>query len=381
MSDTAEPGGTAAMRDDLVVVPDTIDLRNRTGRPSDSAESISWDGLPTITVLVPTLNEEAGLPGLLEDLAEQTYRASEILIIDGGSDDRTRELVEEATNLPIAVLDNPAKRVPQALNIGLARSSSDIIVRIDGHARVNSSYLETITRNFILYPELGGVGGVKRAVATTPTGRTIAKVLSSRFGVGGSRYHYATEAMAVDHIPFGAYPRAILNELGGWDETFVVNQDYELDYRVRRSGRGLLLDPSAQIDWSSRETIPRLAHQYLRYGQGKALVVSRHPASAKPRHLLPAVIVIGLGSAAVVALATRSLWPMAAFPAYMGLAGLLAALVDGVRPRSWPTATAAVMSMQLAYGVGLVRGFTAKLLGRTLRITSSQTSSLSRPGT
>ena len=52
---------------------------------------------------------------------------------------------------------------------------------------------------------------------------------------GNSKYHYATTELEVDHLPFGAYPVDLLREVGGWDETLVANEDYELDYRLRQA--------------------------------------------------------------------------------------------------------------------------------------------------
>ena len=62
----------------------------------------------------------------------------------------------------------------------------------------------------------------------------------------------------------------------------------EFDYRLRESGRKLLLDANIVIKWECRQSIAELFRQYLRYGRGKADVVLLHPDSMKPRHLAAA---------------------------------------------------------------------------------------------
>ena len=114
------------------------------------------------------------------------------------------------------------------------------------------------------------MGGRKNGVGHTAAGRAIAAVMGSQFGQGNSVYHHGTEPTTVDHIPFGAYPIDVVRELGGWDETQLVNEDFEFDYRLRQTGRELLFDPAIQIAWDCRQSVPDLFRQYRRYGRGKA---------------------------------------------------------------------------------------------------------------
>jgi len=332
---------------------------------------------PTITVIIPALNEEARLGLLLDNLASQTKQPDEVFVIDGGSTDATREIAISNPNVEVKVLKNPHQRVPHGLNIGLAKASSDIVVRIDAHSTINDQYLELIAQNFSENPEAGGVGGVKIAKAETETGKTIAKVLSSKLAVGGSSYHYATEKSEVDHIPFGAYRKSVLKGLGGWDAAILVNQDYELDYRVRQAGHKLLLDPNIKINWHSRETLSQLFHQYHRYGQGKASVIRKHPTSIQPRHLLPAALIITLFMAMVIAISGISFIPLLIPIGYVALL-IASTLTMGLRGfGAHVTAVRALTAMQLGYGLGLIRNMVSSLFMEQPSMSGSQTSQLS----
>ena len=124
--------------------------------------------------------------------------------------------------------------------------------------------------------------------------------MASRFGVGGSTYHWGEEVTDAEHVPFGAYPVDLLRSMGGWDEELVVNQDFELDYRLRAAGHRILFDPAMRIDWECRQSVGALFKQYKRYGGGKVVVALKHPASLRPRHFAAPALVALLGAAAVV---------------------------------------------------------------------------------
>jgi hypothetical protein len=217
---------------------------------------------------------------------------------------------------------------------------------MDAHSTVDETYVGAAV--------WGGVGGRKDGVGTTSAGKAIAAALGSRFGVGGSLYHYGTTEQPVDHIPFGAYPTELLRRLGGWDERLVANEDFEFDYRLRRSGAVLLFDPRLKISWKSRQTVRSLYRQYRRYGAGKLDVARLHPDSLRPRHLVPPLLVPYLVTAAAVA-ARRPRLGTALVAPYA--AGLAVASVRTARALEDPVARAyvpaAFLAMHVGWGIGV----------------------------
>lgn len=314
-----------------------------------------------ITVVVPVRNEAAAITDCLTSIQAQTERHLEILVVDGLSEDRTREIVAElASRDPrIRLLHNPQRIAPTAMNVGLAAARGAYLVRIDGHATVPPDYVATAVAH-LRSGTWGGVGGRKDGVGRTPAGQAIAAAMSSRFGVGtGSTYHHGTQVQTVDHIPFGVYRTAVARELGGWDENLVTNQDYEFDYRLRQAGHELLFDPALRIDWQCQQSIAGLYRQYRRYGQGKAQVLRLHPASAKPRQILPALLVLGLalGSALLPSRRTRPLGLLATLP-YAGAVAAASAATAGRVP-GWSARLrlpGAFAAMHVGWGIGLLRG-------------------------
>src|SRR5439155_9071022 len=193
----------------------------------------------------------------------------------------------------IEVLTNPVHVISRALNMALERARGQWLVRVDAHCTVPRDYVSRLVRH-LETGRWGGVGGRKDGVGGSAAGRAIAAAMASRFGQGDSVYHYGTVTGTVDHIPFGAYPTSLARALGGWDERLPVNQDYEFDYRIRRSGHELLFDPDIRIEWMNRETLGDLFRQYRRYGKDKARSLRIHPDSTSLRHLAAPALVAAL---------------------------------------------------------------------------------------
>ena len=181
--------------------------------------------------------------------------------------------------------------------------------------------------------------------------------MSSRLAVGSSTYHFGTRPQEVDHLPFGAYPVALVHELGGWDERLAANEDFEFDYRLRRSGGRLLFDPELVIAWHCRQSIGDLFRQYHRYGRGKVDVAVLHPDSLGPRHVAPPLFVLYLGAALPVGL-RHPRWAQAMLAPYV-----VALVAESVRlaPRldrrsEQLRVPVAIAAMHVGWGLGFWSG-------------------------
>lgn len=317
-----------------------------------------------VSVVVPTLDEERSISICLDAVLAQTWRNIEVLVVDGGSTDLTCRIVGEyaAIDPRVRLVHNPRRTQPAAMNTAVEHVTSPWIVRVDAHSTVPCNYVELVMEH-LPSGQWGGVGGRKDGVATSVQGRAIAAALGSKFGVGNSTYHHGTEPQEVDHIPFGAYPVAVIDELGGWDEAIFANEDFEFDYRVRQSGRPLLFDPRIVIYWETRQDVRAFFQQYRRYGRGKALVLAKHPDSASPRHLLPAAVVGALvGALAISPIKPR--WALAIVAPYLGIltAATVSVAPTMVVPESRRWLPAAFAAMHLGYGLGFWESAISRVL-------------------
>jgi succinoglycan biosynthesis protein ExoA len=316
-----------------------------------------------VTVIVPAKDEESSVAACVESVLGQRHQNLEVLVIDGGSSDRTREEVRRLERLDprVRLLESRDGGIPSSLNEGLRAARGRWIVRVDAHATVPPQYVDTLVGH-LRTGRWGGVGGRKEGVGDGPVGRAIAAALGSRFGVGNSLYHYGVRPSRVDHVPYGAYPTSLLRQIGGWDEGLTANEDFELDYRLRRMGYELLFDPSVSIAWRSRTDLPALFHQYRRYGRGKADVVRLHPTSMQPRHAAAPALVALLAAACLSI--RRPVVSVALISPYV--AAVVGATANVVRrhrdPAAAPFVPAAFVAMHVGWGFGfweqmLVRGW------------------------
>jgi cellulose synthase/poly-beta-1,6-N-acetylglucosamine synthase-like glycosyltransferase len=306
-----------------------------------------------VTVIVPTLNEEAAIDACLRTIRSQTCTRLEILVIDGESSDRTREIVmsHAADDERLRLILNPDRVIPAALNRALWAASGQWLVRVDAHATIPQDYVDRLIKH-LATGRWGGVGGRKDGASTEPMGRAIAVALGSPFGVGNSVYHHGTTTQVVDHLAYGAYPSEVARSIGGWNERLVANEDYEFDYRVQEAGYQLLFDPAIKVRWVSQQRLRNLGRQYRRYGRAKAQVMQIRPESTKLRHLVAPALVGWTAAAALVGL--RRPWFGAAMmvPYTVGVAAATGHSAQTVPPSVAIRTAPAFVTMHFAWGAG-----------------------------
>ncbi|WP_347059023.1 glycosyltransferase [Blastococcus sp. HT6-30] len=308
-------------------------------------------------MIVPARNEISTIDACLDSIFAQEGVSLEVVVVDNGSTDGTSERLEAraAAEPRLSVLSNPVPSIPASLNAALGAARGKWLVRVDAHSTIPAGYVARAAAR-LSEGRWVGVGGRKTAVGRSPVGQAIATVLNSRLAVGGSVYHWGTAETVVDHIPFGAYPTALVRELGGWDETILNNEDFEFDQRLRSRG-DLLFDPQLSIDWNVRERVGDLFRQYRRYGAGKPAVALRHPDGVRLRHLAPPALVAWLAAAAGISSRRPRLGAAAVAPYVAAVAAASAAIARQAPPgadrRVIPVALTA---MQVAWGLGFWKG-------------------------
>ena len=272
---------------------------------------------PPVSVVIPCYNEEKFIGKALANLTDQYPSGGyEIIVVDGMSSDGTREVISEFQqshpDLMIRVLDNPARNIPHALNLGIAAARGEIIARMDAHAVPSAGYV----RRCVAVLEEGNVGIVGmpcrvRPAEDTVTARAIALGVSHPFGIGDAKYRLTTAGETqedVDTVAFACFRKTLWLMLGGFDEKLLTNEDYDFNYRARARGSRVVLDRLAHCDYFARPTLGKLASQYSRYGVWKARMIRARPRSVKVRQLVAPMFVLS-----ILALAATGLWNSAAW--------------------------------------------------------------------
>jgi len=253
---------------------------------------------PNVSIIVPCFNERTTIPLLLEALYNQTYphSAVEVVISDGGSTDGTQAAITEwhaqHVDFIIRVIENPAKSIPAALNAAIKASTGEIIVRLDAHSEPRQDYVERSVKALLdgRGQNVGGVWDI-RPSSNTWIAKSIAAAASHPIGVGDAHYRHSAKPAVVDTVPFGAFERKLLNQIGMFDETLLTNEDYEFNTRIRQAGGEIWLDPDIRSVYYARANLKALIQQYWRYGFWKWQMLRRYPDTIRWRQALPPLFV------------------------------------------------------------------------------------------
>lgn len=259
-----------------------------------------------MSVILPCYNEEKYIKGCIESIISNDYDKNkmEILIIDGMSSDRSRDIVKEYTDIYsyIKLIDNPKRYQTYALNLGITIAKGDTIIRIDCHATYSKHYIEKIVQ-WMQKEEIDNVGGVcvARASADSNIARAIALAISHPFGVGNSYFRVGLKGPKyVDTVPFGAFRKSIFEKIGLFEETFIASEDDEFNYRIIRNGGKILLDPEIYSYYYARDNLKALWKQFFKYGYYKVLVLSKYKSISSYRQVIPSLFIIFIVVGSVV---------------------------------------------------------------------------------
>lgn len=273
---------------------------------------------PFISVIIPIRNEAAFIEQSLGAVLSQDYPPEkvEILIADGMSDDGTPAIIQRMPGADrVRIIPNPRRIQSAGLNLLIPEARGEVIVRIDGHTIIEPDYLrqcvETLTAT-----GADNVGGAMDPVGSTPMGQAIAIAGKSPFAVP-TAFHTHSTAHDTDTVYLGAWPRRVFDRVGLYNETVGVNEDYELNYRIRASGGRVYFNPAIKSRYYGRQTLQALARQYYRYGISKVKMLQQHPGSVKPRQLAAPALVAWLAAGSVTA-------PFSKWLRILWLLGLLA---------------------------------------------------------
>jgi len=313
-----------------------------------------------ITVLCPTYNEAEYIEKVLNFFINAKPPDKELLIIDGGSNDGTKEIVNDWTNKysKIHLLENENKYVPFALNIGIRNSTGDPIIRMDAHTEYSADYFEKIIKTF---KDTGAdiVGGPMNAVGKTNFQIAVAQATSTVFGVGDSKIHKGRYKGESDHVYLGAWRRKLFDEIGYFDERLKRNQDDEFHYRARSLGKRIYLNPEIESYYYPRSSLSKLIKQFIQYGLFKPIVLRKIKSEIKLRHLIPSLFSIYILSLSLVFLSKFYLLPLMIY--------MFTDLIFSLKQKNGIKIVVYSMliypSIHLSYGIGFLAGL-FKLIGK-----------------
>jgi glycosyltransferase involved in cell wall biosynthesis len=343
------------------------------------------DTFPFISIIMPIRNEADFIKQAVKSILNQDWPTEkmEILIVDGASDDGTREIIEKLSqdDKRIKILDNPRRIVPTAMNIGLRAARGNLFIRIDGHAEVASDFLRESIKCLREHPEAWVVGGCIETVAKNYTARVIASAMGSPIGVGNSRFRLGDYEGWVDTLAFGTHHKWIVDKIGYFDEELVRNQDDEFNLRITLAGGKIWMSKSIKSKYFSRGSLSKLWQQYFQYGFWRIRTLQKHKRPATLRQLVPLLFVLSLLLLGLAGILWRTFWILLSLEAALYVVGLLVGAFDVGHKAGWryaPLSPLVFAILHFGYGLGSLWGIVRFLILKRYGIKKPEQMRMSR---
>ncbi len=251
-----------------------------------------------VSVIIPLYNEEKYIRSCIDSLVGQTYpkEKMEWMLVDGNSTDKTVSIIEEYMALqsyPIVLLRNEKKKTPYALNMAIEKARGNYIIRLDAHSYFYPDYIEKCV-HYLDTTDADNVGGVAETEATGFVGRSIAKMLSTKFGVGGSDFRIGEGNRYVDTVPFGAFRREVFDRVGLFNPKLLRSEDNDMNSRIRNSGGKIWLADDIRFKYYCRDTVKGILKMAIQNGNALFFTLRENPKAMSIRHFIPFLFLMSL---------------------------------------------------------------------------------------
>lgn len=300
-----------------------------------------------VSFVMPVRNEEQHLASAVESVLAQElpkgYKSQLVLAV-GPSSDATGSIAKElATNhKELSVVENPSGLTSAGLNLAINNSEGDVIVRVDAHSKLTPGYVLTAIEILNSNTKIGNVGGVMKAEGDDDFTKAVAWAYTSRYGLGGGKFHVGGEAGVVDTVYLGVFRRQALLDAGLFDPGVVRGQDWELNQRIKAKGWLVWFDPRLQVIYKPRSSWGLLAKQFFKTGLWRGKLSRKDFPNISLRYLAPPALV-------VLTLFWVPLW------VYLAMVGVIAYTSKNAHStKLWLLIV--LPTMHLTWGVGFILG-------------------------
>lgn len=326
--------------------------------PEAKAKKVAPKKAPAISVIIPVLNEQNHLAAAVKSVLGQKYSGDiEVLLALGPSRDNTNQVAAELAKADkrIRLIDNPRGLTTVGLNEAVRQSKHSIIVRIDAHSEPAPGYLEKGIK-ILVAKKADLLGGIMDAKGTSAFQKAVAWAYTSRFGIGGAKFHVGGNEGEAESAYLGIFQKSALERVGGYDESIVRGEDWDLAQRIKKTGGLVWFSPELKVTYWPRGTWSKLSKQFLSTGVWRGDLTRRNASGASLRYWIPPLL--------VGALAMGFYWLAAGYwfgilPAAIYLLGVafLASTAQSLSLKSRVALLIALPTMHLSWGIGFWRGY------------------------
>jgi hypothetical protein len=258
-----------------------------------------------VSYVMPIFNEVRYVEAAVNSILAQQYDGPiEVVLALAPSTDGTDEVVRRlaSDDHRIRVVENPGMDIPIGLNRAIDVARHPVVIRVDAHTQLEPGYTE---RGVAELDRMGAanLGGIMVATGRPGFQAAVARAYNSRLGLGGASYHAGhAEPGPAESAYLGIMRASAVREIGGFDESLRRGEDWEMNFRLRRAGHLVWLDPGLRVTYWPRDTWGKLARQFLATGIWRGELTRRLGGHNPVRFFAPPALVVNLVVAVIVAL-------------------------------------------------------------------------------
>lgn len=234
---------------------------------------------PSVSVIVPVLNEAEHVETCLQALLAQTYppASREIIVVDNGSSDDT---LARVARYPVTVTNALIRGPAQARNAGIRQAKGDFVVFLDGDCIPQPQWLSALLEGW----DDPAVGLFVGEIEGAPSSSLISRYVQHRRLI--CQADLLSQVIPTAATGNLAVSRAALSRVGVFDESFRRGEDADLTWRIQTAG-GLEFryNPRAVVVHPNPAGLGRLASRGYHEGLGVAAFRRKHERSFHPRFL------------------------------------------------------------------------------------------------
>lgn len=313
------------------------------------------------SVIIPVYNRIDEVRDLLDSLAQQTAGNFETIIVEDGSTEPCKEVVESyADRIDVKYFYKPNEGRSVARNYGIERSTGDYLIFFDSDCVIPPDYFAILDRELSARP-LDCFGGPDAAHSSfTPTQKAISFAMTSFLTTGGIRGGKVQMEKFVPRSFNMGYSRRVYDSVGGFREMF--SEDIDMSTRIRRAGFSIGLIHPAHVFHKRRIDFRRFWRQVYVFGMSRITLKLLYPDSLKLVHTLPALAVL-IGVALMVLGFAVSPWffaPIALYLIAIFVASLASTRSLGIALRAVPASVVQIAG----YGCGFIKAYFTKIILR-----------------